>query len=298
MFSNMSRAVSALKLASVAAVAATIVAAASACGDQSRTTAPRGASRTLSATPNGTYFGAPVQLAPGIARTYLKIENGAPVELGVEMDEVALLGRPSTGGGHGGHTVHNMRDNMFELPLPAEAGITAYKSVNIDWMANGHKPPYDRPHFDFHFYVIPTAERLAIDPADPQWAQKAGNYPPPEYWPARYYPLSILVNEAPAAVTVPQMGLHWLDVAAPELPPNGGAEFSHTLFYGSWNGAIIFDEPMITKKLLESRATVEVALPPAAKYSTTGYRAHGYRVYFDEASQRHRVALVQLATQE
>ena len=57
------------------------------------------------------------------------------------------------------------------------------------------------------------------------------------------------------------MGLHWLDIGAPEL--NGG-EFRYTLYYGSWNGRIIFDEPMITKAVLESRETVDVTLPPRA----------------------------------
>jgi hypothetical protein len=93
-------------------------------------------------------------------------------------------------------------------------------------------------------------------------------------------------------VTAPAMGLHWLDVAAPELH---GAEFRYTLFYGSWNGRIIFDEPMITKAVLESRETVDVTLPPAARYASDGLRAGGYRVYYNDASDRHRVALTQLA---
>ena len=63
------------------------------------------------------------------------------------------------------------------------------------------------------------------------------------------------------------MGLHWLDIASPEL---NGAEFRYTLFYGSWDGRIIFDEPMITKALLESRETVDVTLPPAARYASEG----------------------------
>jgi len=88
------------------------------------------------------------------------------------------------------------------------------------------------------------------------------------------------------------MGLHWLDIASPEL---NGAEFRYTLFYGSWDGRIIFDEPMITKALLESRETVDVTLPPAARYASEGLRAGGYRVYFNEGTDRHRVALTQLA---
>jgi hypothetical protein len=91
------------------------------------------------------------------------------------------------------------------------------------------------------------------------------------------------------------MGLHWLDVAAPELH---GAEFRYTLFYGSWNGRIIFDEPMITKSVLESRESVDVTLPPASRYASEGLRAGGYRVYYDEASDRHRVALTQLGNRE
>jgi len=88
------------------------------------------------------------------------------------------------------------------------------------------------------------------------------------------------------------MGLHWLDVAAPELH---GAEFRYTLFYGSWNGRIIFDEPMSTKAVLDSRETVGVTLPSAARYASEGLRAGGYRVYYNEATDRHRVALTQLA---
>src|SRR5215204_3006651 len=41
-------------------------------------------------------------------------------------------------------------------------------------------------------------------------------------------------------------------------------EGTRLLFYGSWNGRIIFDEPMITKAVLESRETVDVTLPPRA----------------------------------
>lgn len=293
MFSNLFQAIPALKLATGTVVAATVLVVASACSEPARTLAPGAATRSAGTATDGTFYGTTVPLGPGIARTYLKVANGSPVELGIEMNKGALEGLPTDGAQDGHNDMEHRKEDMFELPLPAEAGTTAYKSVNLGWMPMGHPGgPYARPHFDFHFYVIPTAERLAIDPADPEWAQKAASYPAPEFWPARYYPLSLLVNKPAAALTVPAMGLHWLDVASPEL---NGAEFTNTFFYGSWNGAIIFDEPMITKKLLESRTTVDVDLPPAAKYSTTGFRARGYRVYFDEATQRHRVALVKLA---
>jgi len=299
MFSHMLRAGVARQITQVVAPAAALgalVLAVNACSDQDRSVtravAPNGVSLAAGGLDNGTYFGATVSLSPGIARTYVTVQDGAPFEIGVELNKGALEGLPTAGGHDGHNNEHHMREHSWELPLPEAAAATAYKSVNIGWMPNGHEAPYNRPHLDFHFYVIPTAERLAIDPSDPEWAQKAGAMPAPAFWPARYFPLSMLINKPAAEVAVPEMGVHWLDIASPELY---GAEFTHTLFYGSWNGAIIFDEPMITKKLLESRAAVDVTLPPAADYATDGYRAGGYRVYFDEASQRHRVALVQLA---
>jgi hypothetical protein len=277
-----------------ATVLGVLVLVVNACEEQNRSAgrlpAPEAASLAEN-TEDGTYFGPTVAINPGTARTYVTIQNGAPTELGVELNEGALQGLPTTGEHDGHNNMQHMMENAWDLPLPAQAGATAYKSVYFGWMPMGHQAPYDRPHFDFHFYVVPTAERLAIDQADPEWEQKSASLPPQEYWPARYFPLNLLVNVPASAVTVPKMGLHWLDVAAPEL--NGG-EFRYTLFYGSWNGRIIFDEPMITKALLESRETVDVTLPPAARYASEGLRAGGYRVYYDQATDRHRVALTQL----
>jgi Domain of unknown function (DUF5602) len=296
MFSNRSRADLALQLARTAVPAAALGVLSlviNACEEQNRTvsrvTAPEAAA-LAAGTRDGTYFGATVTLNPGIARTYVTILNGAPTEIGVELNEGALQGL-ATNGGPDGHNMQHMMEDAWDLPLPPQAGATAYKSVYFGWMPMGHGAPYDRPHFDFHFYVVPTADRLAIDQADPAWAQKAASLPSQEFWPARYVPLNLLVNAPAAAVTVPKMGLHWLDTAAPELH---GAEFRYTLFYGSWNGGIIFDEPMITKAVLESRETVDVTLPPAERYASEGLRAGGYRVYFDQATQRHRVALTRL----
>jgi hypothetical protein len=44
----------------------------------------------------------------------------------------------------------------FTLALPKEAAPTAYNHIGIDWNPQGHEPQgiYDKPHFDFHFYMI------------------------------------------------------------------------------------------------------------------------------------------------
>jgi hypothetical protein len=297
MISHASRVGLALRIvrAAIPAAALGVFALIAACREQqpgaSRATAPDAGSLAMAGVSDGTYFGATVPMGPGNARTYVTITNGVPAELGVELNEGALQGLPTTGEHDGHNNMQHVMEDAWDLPLPAEASATAYKSVYIGWMPMGHGAPYNRPHFDFHFYVVPTSERLAIDPSDPEWAAKAAALPSEEYWPSRYFPLNLLINKPAGEVTVPGMGLHWLDVAAPEL--NGG-EFRYTLFYGSWNGKIIFDEPMITKAVLENRESVDVTLPAAARYASEGLRAGGYRVYFDQATQRHRVALTRL----
>ena len=288
---NRFAAFSPLQLARLSAISVivTVGVLAVACSDQTRSVAPSASASLSEGVADGnTFYGPLVTLGAGTARTYVTLENGIPVELGVEMTEGALKGLPAATE-HAGHHNHS-REFAFELPLPEQAGVTAYKTVNLGWMPNGHEPPYNRPHFDFHFYTISEAERVAITPTDPQWAQKAGSFPQPAFVPARYFAVSTLVGAPPAAVAVPLMGMHWLDVASPEL---SGAEFTYTFFYGSWNGQMIFAEPMITKAFLESRESLTAALPPAAQYAPEGLHARGYRVYWEDG--RHRVALVELA---
>jgi hypothetical protein len=266
-----------------------------ACTEESSTTvSPNTRSSKAVAIDEGTYYGPVVTLGPGNARTYITIRNGAPAELGVELNEGALAGAAHDGG-HDGHnnTKHRMED-MFNLPLPAEAGAaTVYKTVNLGWMPAGHGAPYDRPHFDFHFYTISEAERRAIDPSDPQWASKVGSFPAPQFWPARFYPLSLLM----ACPRMRWVSRSWACTGWTSRAPSWRvAEFTETFFYGSWDGALIFAEPMITKKTLESRVSVDKTLPEAPVYAPAGMHAGGYRVYYDAERDRHRVALTQFAS--
>ena len=66
----------------------------------------------------------------------------------------------------------------------------------------------------------------------------------------------------------PRMGLHWADAAAPEF---SGQPFVKTFIYGSYDGAFIFAEPMLTKAYLESKpvATATPVKVPA-QYACAG----------------------------
>ena len=150
--------------------------------------------------------------------------------------------------------------------------------------------------------------RASILPSDPQYAAKAANYPAPEFRAPFYLDAATAAGGAPpAVVTVPQMGLHWLDVRSPELQgmagnPAGFKPFTKTFIYGSWDGAFIFDEPMITRAYIMSKkdATdpaerneiIPVSVP--AKRALAGYYPSAYRIGYDADEKEYRIALTQL----
>ncbi len=234
-----------------------------------------------------TRYGKPVTVGQGTARTYVTTTNGVPAEVGVALSDAALTGLPdkhAAGGVHAhGHTTF---EHVLELP---EGNPTPFRHVLLNWNPGGHEPPgiYDTPHFDFHFYVIDNAERLAIDPADPDYQRKAERKPAPELIPQRYV--------MPAPLAFARMGVHWVDTTSSELK---GQPFTRTFIYGSWDGKVIFAEPMVTKAYLETKPEFSAELPAPARGQDAGYYARGYTMRWDAEAKEYRIALTGLAKQE
>jgi hypothetical protein len=142
------------------------------------------------------------------------------------------------------------------------------------------------------------AERNAIDPADPQFGAKAARFPDSAYLPPRY----MVLPPPPAQVSaLPRMGVHWMDVASPELQaptsPNHKA-FTHTFIHGSGDGHFIFDEPMITRAFLLTKPDVTVPLPQAAQVQQPGYCPTRYRITYDATARAYRIALGSLVKRQ
>jgi hypothetical protein len=234
-------------------------------------------------------YGTPVKVGEGMARTYVVLDakaGQAPVELGIALDEKALEGLPADMGGHG---------HAYLLALPEHAPAP-YRFAELDWNPMGHDPleAYGVPHFDFHFYTISREEHDAILPSDPNFAAKARNVPVGDSVPPYY-----VVPGDPAALAVPQMGVHWSDVRSPELQgllghPESYQPFTRTFIYGSWNGRFTFYEPMVTRAYLLSHPDdlAEISVP--ARYPQPGYYPTAYRVTYDPQAKEYRVALTGL----
>ena len=219
-----------------------------------------------------TSSGPTVAMASGTARAYVTLDAaGAPTEIGLAFTEGALAGLP-------------VANTEYVLALPLQALTTAYKHAVINWIPLGHPPAgvYTVPHFDFHFYTITNAQRTAIVLGDSLLTAKMMRLPEAEFIPAGY--VTGMASEL--------MGLHWRDPAAPELK---GAPFTQTFIYGSYDGAMIFAEPMVAKTYLETKpAPVTTSLKLPAQYATHGYQATSYTVAYDQATKEYRVSLVAL----
>ena len=286
----------------------TILAAVTACSDDANSTEPVALRE----------YGPAVAIGNGQVRSYVvKKSSGNSVaqEIGVAFSEAAMDNLPAASmammDGGANMSAHAMMTEIL-LDLPTGHG-TQYKFVQVDWNPAGHEPPgiYDVPHFDFHFYNISKAERDLIDPSNPQFVTNARNFPDSTYARSYFVNQAVVLNAPAEALTVPRMGLHWLDAKSPELQgmvgnPAGYKPFTATFIQGSWAGAFIFEEPMITRAhLLSRKAAVAdsardqfIPLTSAQRVSPAGFYPTAYRITYDPAAKEYRVALTNLVRRD
>ena len=248
------------------------------------------------ATRLATRYGPPGAVGAGTARTYVIIEGDAPVEVGIELDSMALERLPAARNqpmGPGHEDMH-----VYLLSMPAD-NPTPYRFAELDWNPAGHHPQfiYGVPHFDFHFYLIDRAAREAIDSSDAAWDRRMNNLPTPEFVPAGYEYAGKSFGGPIIYATVPHMGVHWVSTASPELQ-RSPERFTHTYLVGTWDGRVIFHEPMVTLETLLRRRTIETPVPVARAHERDGYYPDAYRIAWLASQGRYRVSLTRLAWRE
>lgn len=196
-----------------------------------------------------TFKGPEVQMGLGKARSFISVNHeGVPQEIGIELTSGALQGLPD---------VSENPHPEWVLPLhPKAEALTAFDHIAIDWNEFGHEPPgvFTIPHFDFHFYMMPLAERLAIPPyeVDPTGFDQL---PPTGHMPDSYV-------RGPGGV--PQMGTHWLN------PMDLAKPFTAVMIYGSYGGKVTFEEPMITMQELTTNSMRNIDYPQPRIYEEVG----------------------------
>lgn len=207
----------------------------------------------------GLFKGPEVSVHEGKAWTWIKLsKKGNPERIGITLNDKALNSVPA-GNGHTGHG-HATGNNWVVKFNPVAGAIIPFNHVLLNWNPNGHEPEtiYDKPHFDFHFYSIKPEEVAVIPPYEVD-SLKFKNWPAPEYFPAKYF------NPGGG---VPQMGAHWIDVTSGEF---NGKQFSETFIFGSFDGKVIFYEPMITHEFLKTQSNYQRAIPAPSKFQESGW---------------------------
>lgn len=220
----------------------------------------------------GTRYGPAADVGDGTARVFVRTNDaGDPEALGVVLTAAALNDLPA----HGDH-----ESNMLVLRLPLD--VAPFDHVSLDWNPQGHEPEglFEAPHFDVHFYMESETERATWTPADTQWEQKLGHTPAAAYLPAGF---------AATPGGVPMMGAHWIDTTDSTYAPGG--VFGEVFLWGTYDGRVVFAEPMITKAFLEAHTPVDEALVQPQAWTRTGYYPTRYVVDYDEQRREYVIAL-------
>ena len=230
----------------------------------------------------GTYEGPPTTIGQGKAHSFVTLDAGGnATRIGLRFSEAALTGLPA-------EHPENGREWEYVIPLPAEAASAGYDHIGVNWNPHGHIPKgvYDKPHFDFHFYMITPDERHKITAVGDDLA-RAHKAPPADFMPAGYV--------LPPGTEVADMGAHAIDPKADEFTPKG---FTKTFIYGFYDGRMIFVEPMMTKAYLETKPNDLIAVALPQKYSRPGDYPTHYGVKYDEARREYDISLEDLVPQK
>ena len=215
----------------------------------------------------GKYLGSKIKMGNDSVQSFVELNAaGDPVVLGVLLSSKSMQGLPADPMG-----------TKFRIDLPATAPVAPYSFIEVGWNPGGHPPPgvYDKPHFDFHFYMEPNTVIDAISVPPLKDVTPIGS----EFLPFGY---------ASDSSVVPKMGVHWVDVNSDEFTPKG---FSQTFIWGTYKGKVNFLEPMITKAFLDTKPDTGIALKQPTGFQKSGYYPKYLDIHYNAATDFYEVEL-------
>ena len=209
-------------------------------------------------------FSPSTYMGNGAFRTFLAVENEAPVSLGTEFSAAFFHEVPAI------PPMPGMEHSMLNLEgifLPDEAPVyTPFQSTEVT-LSEGHGPPYDEHHFDFHYFFASAQQRYSNITAGkkPKICGEGGGSPDTYCrGTAPFVPACCPPAYGNIGVVVPGEGGHLVDLLSPEAqdpssPMYGPWTVQVTL--GAYNGRIVFFEVMIPLSHFEDILYGRVAQP-------------------------------------
>lgn len=178
---------------------------------------------------------------------------------------------------------------VLDLGMGASPQTEPFEHAFVAWNPEGHSPPmiYDVPHLDVHFHMVSSNVRESFCSADGADLLQCRLPPSLEEIPQSYIP----------GPSEPGHGVHWGAVDSPEFRGQG---FTATLIYGSYDGDMVFIEPMVTGDfLLAMQAkTLKFPVPQPQAVSRTGYYPQSYAIRYDEVLDTYSVLLTDFRFRE
>jgi hypothetical protein len=213
--------------------------------------------------------GACADVHGGTVCTWANTQGANVIDIGATIPMASITGAPHD------HemTWPPLSSGVLELPAGTQER-TGLSHLTVYWEPHGHPPgAYLTPHFDFHFYTIGNAERLAIDcTSATKPAQLPEGYALPDF--DFGPPIGMAVG-----ICVPGMGMH----ALPESELESTDTFRGTMVVGYYHGETIFIEPMISRDMLLERKSFELPIPAGS-----GVRATHFRADYDAETDAYR----------
>jgi hypothetical protein len=225
------------------------------------------------------------RIGAGTAQSSVTLDSeGAPLAIGVTLSAGAmrqLPPEPNTvsrcydldgNGKHTGHECIGDVERILDVPVAASAGLP-FKWITVNWNAAGHPAPYNRPHFDFHFYAVDRELIEQITPGRCGELVDCGHFErATRPVPAPYHPR----GHINVGAVVPRMGNHLLDSSSPEIKDS--LPSTRTFIYGAYEGELIFWEPMITLQFLQKTEDACFAISQPQEFRQSGYYPTQYCV--------------------
>jgi hypothetical protein len=240
-----------------------------------------------------TVHGKVEKMGAGTVQSFLTLDSrGAPAAVGVTLSGGALEQLPTApnmvsrcydldgNGRHTGHECIGDLERILDVPVASSSGLP-FKWITVNWNAAGHPAPYNRPHFDFHFYAVGRDVIEAITPGRCGELVDCGHFTrATRPVPAQYLP----GGHINVGAVVPRMGNHLLDSQSPEIKDS--LPFTRTFIYGAYEGDLIFWEPMITLEFLRKTRNACFGISQPRGFRQAGYYPTRYCVRGDRRGQR------------
>lgn len=237
-------------------------------------------------------MGTPQNMGNGSIHVWADLEDdlSKPISIGVSftadaLDNLPMESDPAPPGVWKGQLIDGSGNYTFEWELlfPQEVlELTPFNHMGFNWNPHGHGPMgiYDLGHFDIHFYMITPEERYTITGFEPNISAS----PNAGFLPSEFF--------GPPAAVEPRMGQHWLDPSSPELqPPPNNQLFTQTWIYGTYEGDVMFWEPMVTEEFFRSNPNENYSISLPTYYAQEGYYPTTYSVNSNTIDNTYSVSL-------